>query len=125
MTQALVAGSSLTQSLEVWVGLSNMNFLSPDSQCYSFDSRANGYVRGEGVGVIVIKRLSDALRDNDTIRAVIRATASNSDGRTPGITQPSSKAQEKLIRDTYTKAGLELGKTRFIEAHGMFCYILK
>lgn len=100
-----------------------MGFLSPDSCCYSFDSRANGYVRGEGVGVIIIKKLSDAVRDNDTIRAVIRSTGSNSDGHTPGITQPSSKAQEQLIRDTYAKAGLGLDQTRFIEAHGMFSTI--
>ena len=98
--------------------LSNMSFLSPDSKCYSFDDRANGYARGEGIGVVIIKRLSDAIRDNDTIRAVIRSTNSNSDGHTPGITQPSREAQELLIRDAYAKAGLDLKTTRFFEAHG-------
>ena len=72
---------------------------------YSFDHRANGYARGEGFGIVIVKRLSDALRDGDTIRAVIRATGVNQDGRTPGITQPSSKAQEALIRETYNRAG--------------------
>lgn len=95
-----------------------MNFLSPDSRCYSFDHRANGYARGEGFGVLVLKRVVDAIKDGDTIRAVIRSTGSNSDGRTPGITQPSKDAQERLIKETYEKAGLDLRATRFFEAHG-------
>lgn len=95
-----------------------MNFLSPDSRCFSFDDRANGYARGEGFGVVILKRLSDALRDGDNIRAVVRSTGSNQDGRTPGITQPSSEAQERLIKETYEKAGLSLQPTRYIEAHG-------
>lgn len=95
-----------------------MNFLSPDSRCFSFDDRANGYARGEGFGVVILKPLSDALKDGDTIRAVIRSAGSNHDGRTPGITQPSSEAQERLINETYEKAGLSLQFTRYIEAHG-------
>lgn len=98
--------------------LSNLNLLSPDNQCFAFDSRANGYARGEGFGVVVLKRLSDALRDNDVIRAVIRSTGTNQDGHTPGIMQPSGKAQAALIRDTYRKAGLATDETRFVEAHG-------
>lgn len=99
--------------------MSNMNFLSPDSLCYSFDQRANGYSRGEGIAVIVLKRLSDAIRDGNTIRAVIRATGCNEDGRTAsGITQPSGSAQERLIRDTYRKAALSMAHTRYFEAHG-------
>lgn len=61
-----------------------LNFLSPDGKCFTFDERANGYGRGEGIGVVIMKRLSDALRDNDTIRAVIRGTSVNQDGRTTG-----------------------------------------
>lgn len=95
-----------------------MNFLSPDSRCFSFDDRANGYGRGEGFGVVILKSLSDALKDGDTIRAVIRSAGSNQDGRTPGLTQPSSEAQERLINETYEKAGLSLRSTRYIEAHG-------
>lgn len=95
-----------------------MSFLSPDSRCFSFDDRANGYARGEGFGVVILKRLSDALKDGDTIRAVIRSAGSNQDGRTPGITQPSREAQERLIKETYEKAGLSLHRTRYIEAHG-------
>ncbi|KAJ5113761.1 reducing type I polyketide synthase [Penicillium angulare] len=115
---ALVAGSNTVFGMDTYLILSNMNFLSPDSKCYSFDHRANGYARGEGFGVLVLKRLTDAIRDGDTIRSVIRSTGSNSDGRTPGITQPSGEAQEQLIRETYKKAGLSLSHTRFFEAHG-------
>lgn len=98
--------------------MSNIGFLSPDSRCYSFDHRANGYARGEGVGVVLLKRLSDAIKDGNTIRAVIRSTGSNEDGKTQGITQPSREAQERLIHETYQKAGLSLAYTRFFEAHG-------
>jgi acyl transferase domain-containing protein len=95
-----------------------MNMLSHSSRSFSFDSRANGYARGEGFGVVILKRLEDAIIDGDTIRAVIRSTGSNQDGRTPGITQPSSAAQERLIRETYRKAGLSTAFTQFCEAHG-------
>ena len=98
--------------------MASLGMLSPDGICYSFDHRANGYARGEGFGVVLIKLLSEALRDNDPIRAIIRATGSNQDGRTPGITQPSGDAQERLIRETYEAAGLERKMTRYFEAHG-------
>ncbi|KAF4635270.1 hypothetical protein G7Y89_g2822 [Cudoniella acicularis] len=102
-----------------WIHLlSNMKMLSPDNRCHSFDSRANGYSRGEGFGVLVLKRLSSAIRDGDTIRGIIRASGSNQDGFTPGIMQPSRTSQEDLIRETYSKAGLDMESTRFIEAHG-------
>lgn len=114
----MLAGCNLANSPEAYVWMSNINFLSPDSRCHSFDHRANGYARGEGIGVVILKRLSDAIRDGNTIRAVIRATGSNEDGKTPGITQPSRQAQERLIRETYQKAGLSMAHTRFFEAHG-------
>lgn len=98
--------------------LTNMNMLSPDGQCYSFDHRGNGYSRGEGFGVLVLKRVSDAIRDNDTIRGIIRSTGCNQDGNTPSISLPNSLSQETLIRDTYAKAGLSMEPTRFFEAHG-------
>lgn len=99
------------------IPLSNMHFLSPDSKCYSFDHRAN-YARGEGSSVVVLKLLSKAMQDGDLIRAVIRATGSNQDGRTPGITQPSQDAQVELIREVYSAGGLNTKTTRFFEAHG-------
>ncbi|KAL5041372.1 hypothetical protein BDW71DRAFT_212203 [Aspergillus fruticulosus] len=115
---AFVTGSNILLRVECVLSLMNMGFTSPDGRCFSFDDRANGYGRGEGVGVIVIKRLDDAIRDGNTIRAIIRSTGSNQDGYTPGVTQPSKEAQTRLILDTYRKAKLDLSVTRFFEAHG-------
>ena len=103
---------------DLFYALSQMNFLSPDGQSWSFDERGNGYGRGEGIGVLVVKKLSEAINDGDTIRAVIRSTGSNSSGYMPGITQPSQSSQEALIRECYDKAGLDPSHTGYIEAHG-------
>lgn len=100
------------------VGMSHHGFLGKDGRCYSFDHRAEGYARGEGVGTVIVKRLRDALRDGDTIRAVVRGTASNQDGRTAGIALPSSQAQEALMRTVYGRAGLDFAETRMVESHG-------
>ena len=100
--------------------LDNMNMLSLSGQCFSFDHRADGYARGEGFGVLVVKRLTDALRDGDTIRAVIRETASNQDGFTPGITQPSSDSQAALVEETYRRAGLSMNFTRYVVSPPLF-----
>jgi acyl transferase domain-containing protein len=107
----------LTYNPETTMSLSDLGFLSPDGTCYSFDERANGYSRGEGFGIVILKTLSAAIRDGNTIRAVVRATGSNQDGRTPSIVQPSMAAQEALIRETYQDAGLDMGKTAYVEAH--------
>jgi acyl transferase domain-containing protein len=80
--------------------------LSPDGSCKTFSSDANGYARGEAVTAVYIKPLDAALRDGNPIRAVIRSTASNGDGRTQGIAQPSTESQEALIRKAYEKAGI-------------------
>lgn len=116
--KGIVGGCNLFYNPDSMTELTDLNFLSKDSKCYSFDHRANGYSRGEGFGIVILKTLSDALRDGDTIRAVIRATGTNQDGRTPGITQPSSQAQKVLIRDTYASGGLDMSQTRYFEAHG-------
>jgi acyl transferase domain-containing protein len=115
---ALVVGSSVLLSPETSLYLANLNFLSPQSRSFSFDSRGDGYGRGEGMAALFLKPLKRAVRDGDIVRAVVRATASNQDGRTPGLTQPSSEAQEALIRTAYAKAGLSMDKTRYVEAHG-------
>ncbi len=117
-SKALVGGCNLFYNPETIIPLTNLGFLSLDNKCYSFDHRANGYSRGEGFGILVLKRLSDALRDNDTVRAVIRASSSNQDGKSPGITQPTKQAQIQLIKDTYAAAGLDYTQTRYFEAHG-------
>jgi acyl transferase domain-containing protein len=98
--------------------MSYQGFLSQDGRCFSFDHRANGYARGEGVGTVIVKRLSDAIRDGNSIRAVIRGTGVNQDGRTPGLTNPDSLAQERLIRTVYARAGLSVSNTAMVEAHG-------
>lgn len=92
--------------------------LSPDSTSKSFDHKANGFARGEGILAFVLKPLSVAVQDGDMIRAVVRAVASNQDGHTPSISQPNPVAQEKLIRSVYAQAGLGLEHTRYVEAHG-------
>lgn len=115
---ALAGGCGLMLGPETLTSLSAMHFLSPDSRSYSFDERGNGYARGEGMGIVVLKHIDDAIRDGDTIRAVIRGTAVNQDGKTSGITLPSSEAQAKLIRSTYESMGLPLNRTSYFEAHG-------
>ncbi|KAH9905928.1 hypothetical protein F4778DRAFT_779319 [Xylariomycetidae sp. FL2044] len=117
-SMALVCAPNLMLGAEGTIFLSNLNFLSPDSTCHSFDHQANGYARGEGVAAIILKPVSDAIRDGDNIRAVIRESGSNQDGRTPTLTQPSIQSQEALIRHVYRKAGLDFTKTRYFEAHG-------
>ncbi|CAH0052191.1 unnamed protein product [Clonostachys solani] len=115
---ALVGGLSLILLPHFTVFMSTLSFLSPDSQCHSFDKSANGYARGEGGGFVVLKPVRDAIRDGDVIRAVIRGTGVNQDGKTPGITLPSAKRQEELIRSVYAKAGLDPAGTGYFEAHG-------
>ena len=118
-SKGLAGGCNLILAPDVsMVHLSNMGFFSPDGRCFTFDQRANGYAKGEGAGVIVIKPLQKAIEDGDTIRAVIRATGTNQDGKTPGLTQPSKAAQEQNILDTYHAGGLDLNETKYFEAHG-------
>lgn len=104
-------------SLDLTIGLSNMGFLSPDGECHSFDERANGYARGEGFATLIIKPLDLAIRDGDTIRAVIRATGSNQNGQT-ALASPNKEAQIRLIEETYNRAQLDMSLTHFVEAHG-------
>ena len=92
--------------------------LSPDGKSYTFDSRANGYGRGEGSATVIVKRLDDAVRDGDPIRGIIRGSAVNQDGKTETITSPSQVGQEELIRACYDKAGLDPSNTTYFEAHG-------
>ncbi|KAJ5950212.1 uncharacterized protein N7479_008625 [Penicillium vulpinum] len=117
-TMGLAIGSNVILALETSLMMDNLGLLSKDSRCYSFDERGNGHARGEGVGVLVIRPLEDAVRDGDTVRAVIRSSASNQDGRTPGITLPSTEMQAALIQEVYIKAGLDMATTRYFEAHG-------
>ncbi|QQK46332.1 Lovastatin diketide synthase LovF [Penicillium digitatum] len=115
---SIVGGSNLLINPDFFITVSTLGMLSPDGKSYSFDSRANGYGRGEGIASIVLKRLDDAIRDGDPIRAVIRETHLNQDGKTETITSPSPKAQERLIRSCYQKAGIDPRSIQYFEAHG-------
>ena len=92
--------------------------MNKDGKCYAFDSRGSGYGRGEGVAMIVLKRLDEALRDGDSIRGVIRNTAVGQDGKTSGITLPNGEAQQHLISSVYASAMLDPSETGYVEAHG-------
>ena len=96
----------------------NAGMLSPDGRCKTFDAAANGYVRGEGCGILVLKRLADAEADGDRIWAVVRATALNQDGASPGLTVPSGPAQERVIEAALRRAGIEPADVDYVEAHG-------
>jgi acyl transferase domain-containing protein/NADPH:quinone reductase-like Zn-dependent oxidoreductase len=89
-----------------------------DGRSFSFDARGTGYGRGEGCGMILLKPLDQAVKDNDCIRAVIAASGVNQDGHTPGITMPNGESQESLVRAIYQKAGLNPSQTGYVEAHG-------
>lgn len=116
---ALVGGINLMISPATWMLLNDMGVLSPRGQSRTFDAGADGYGRGEGVNMILVKRLSHALRDNDPIRAIIRGTGVNSDGRTQGLFTPNPVAQAALIRHTYAAAGIQdLSETAVVECHG-------
>ncbi|KAG9763794.1 ketoacyl-synt-domain-containing protein, partial [Aureobasidium melanogenum] len=115
---ALVCGTNLIQSVEVHMGTDKMGVLSPTSTCHTFDVSADGYGRGEGIGVMYLKRLSDALSAGDPIRSIIRGSAVNANGKTSGITQPSAAGQEAVVRAAYKYAGLNLDDTSYFETHG-------
>lgn len=115
---ALAGGSSLILSPEASIVSSNARMLSPTGQCWTFDERADGYVRSEGCAVVVLKRLSQARADGDPILATIVATAANHNGRSQGLTAPSTAAQVELMQTTLERARLDPAQVRFIEAHG-------
>ncbi|KAI1113132.1 ketoacyl-synt-domain-containing protein [Nemania sp. NC0429] len=115
---AIVAGANLIQSPEQQLATMKAGVLSETSTCHTFDASADGYGRADGIGALCVKRLSDAIRDGDVVRAVIRGTAVNSNGRTNGITLPSADGQEDVIRRAYAQAGLGFDRTDYIEMHG-------
>ena len=105
---AVASGVNLMFGPEMFLGGSNLHMLSPTGRCQMWDAEADGYARGEGGGVVVLKLLSDAIRDGDHVECVIRESGVNSDGRTKGITMPSATRQCDLIRQTYQRAGLDM-----------------
>jgi acyl transferase domain-containing protein len=117
-TMALAAGVNIILSPIGNIALSKLKALSPDGRCKAFDASANGYVRSEGAGCVVLKPLSQALADNDPIYATIRGSAVNHDGRSKGLTVPYGPAQEALIRQALAKAGVSPSEISYVEAHG-------
>ncbi|ART72979.1 polyketide synthase [Mycobacterium dioxanotrophicus] len=115
---ALAGGANVLLTPATMITFSSAHMLAPDGRCKTFDAAADGYVRGEGCGVIVIKRLEDAIRDGDHIRAVIRGSAINQDGASGGLTVPNGVAQQRVISDALKRANLEPRDVGYLEAHG-------
>ncbi|KAJ5735701.1 uncharacterized protein N7483_000826 [Penicillium malachiteum] len=115
---ALVGGTNLILSPDTMIPMHKLHFLNAEGRCFTFDEQGAGYGRGEGVVVIALKRLEDALSCGDPIQGVIRATAVGQDGRTRGITSPNLEAQKSLIATVYQRAQLNPHETGYVEAHG-------
>ncbi len=115
---ALAGGVNLILTPNLNIVFSHARMLSPDGRCKTFDASADGYVRGEGCGVVVLKRLSDAIRDHNRIEAVVYGSAVNQDGRSNGLTAPNGLAQERVIKKALEDAGLKADAIDYIEAHG-------
>ena len=115
---ALAGGVTLMLTPAVSIGLSKWGFLAPDGRCKTFDARANGFVRGEGCGVVVLKRLSDALADGDVIHGLVRGSAVNQDGRTSVLTAPSGLAQQAVVRAALENGAVAPDQISYVEAHG-------
>ena len=115
---ALAGGVNLILSPDLYIALSHSRMLAPDGRCKTFDAAADGFARGEGCGVVVLKRLSHAQADGDRILAVIRGSAVNQDGPSSGLTAPNGPAQEAVIREALARAGVPPRDVGYIEAHG-------
>ncbi|MBC9915647.1 SDR family NAD(P)-dependent oxidoreductase [Chitinophaga varians] len=115
---ALAGGVYIAAGADMHIKTAQMGMLSPDGRCYTFDQRANGFVPGEGVGVVLLKRLEDAARDQDNILGVIRGWGTNQDGKTNGITAPNAEAQTLLQQDIYDKYKIDPAAVQLVEAHG-------
>ncbi len=115
---AVAGGVSLIVNPTMMVAMSKVGFMAPDGRCKTFDAAANGFGRGEGAGAVVLKRLSDAIADDDRIVGVIRASAVNQDGHSTVLAAPNGMAQRELIREALSSAQLDSSRIGFVEAHG-------
>ncbi len=115
---AIAGGVNILLRPELTMSICKASMLSPDGRCKSFDASANGYVRSEGAGVVLVKKLADAMRDGDPILAVIKATGVNQDGQTVGITVPNGESQKKLLKQSLGRAGIAPQEIQYAEAHG-------
>lgn len=114
----IVGGANLILSPELHITFSQARMMAPDGRCKTFDAKADGYVRGEGCGAVVLKRLSDAIADQDPIWSVIRGSAVNQDGLSNGITAPNGPSQQMVIRQALDNAGVTPDQISYVEAHG-------
>lgn len=112
---AVVAGANMILGPALTALMTSEGVLSPDGSSKSFDASANGYARAEGFTAVYVKRLTDAIRDGNPIRAVIRGTAANSDGKSQGMLVPRGEALEALMKKVYADAGLNPSETAFVE----------
>ncbi len=117
-TLAISGGANIILSPTITIAFTKAGMMSPDGRCKAFDAAANGYVRGEGVGIVVLKLLSEALVQGDPIYAVIRGSAVNQDGRSNGLTAPNRESQEAVIREACKDARILPGQLDYVEAHG-------
>jgi acyl transferase domain-containing protein len=117
-SQAVVGGANVMLAPNMTIAESKGGFLSPDGRCKTFDASANGYARGEGAGVVLLKPLARAQADRDSIYALVRGTAVRQDGRTNGITVPNGASQEAAMRAAYAWAGVSPHEVQYVEAHG-------
>ena len=116
---AIVGAANLILTPELYVGLSKLGSMSTDGKCKAFDENADGYVRGEGCGIVLLKRLKDAEADNDNILAVIKGSAVQHDGLSNGFTAPNPEVQISVINDAIKNAGINASSVDFVEAHGV------
>ncbi|KAL4968150.1 uncharacterized protein BDV14DRAFT_197378 [Aspergillus stella-maris] len=117
-SRAIVGGTNLLLDPDMTIAMSSLHMINDNGKSYPFDARGAGYGRGEGVAVLVLKRLTDAIEDGDSIRAVIRHSGMNQDGKTNGILMPSSESQQALAKSLYRQAGLDPLDVSYVEAHG-------
>lgn len=117
-SMALAGGANVMIAPNMTIAESKGGFLSPDGRCKAFDASANGYARGEGAGVVVLKPLAEALRDRDPIYALIRGSAVSQDGHSNGITVPNGDSQKAAMRAAYQRAGIAPHEIQYVEAHG-------
>ncbi|POY33486.1 type I polyketide synthase [Mycobacterium kansasii] len=122
-TMALAGGVNVILSPAIGAKLEQAGMMAADARCKAFDARADGYVQGEGAGIVVLKPLSRALADADPVYAVIRGSAVNHDGRTNGLTAPSRGSQEAVLADAYRRAGLSPGVVQYVETHGTATFL--
>ncbi|MEU1944698.1 type I polyketide synthase, partial [Streptomyces sp. NPDC020125] len=115
---ALAGGVNLNLSAETAADIAAFGALSPDGRCFTFDARANGYVRGEGGGIVVLKPLSDALADGDTVYCVIEGSAVNNDGGGTSLTAPDPRGQQEVLRLAQRRAAVSPGSVQYVELHG-------